>query len=66
MIYDGKQLQCREWHPSSVCHLKEHSVVVSVILPLCLWSCKVVPWGELFEIYLCDSANLHLGSDLPK
>lgn len=22
--------------------------------------------GEFFEIYLCDSGNLHLGSDLPK
>lgn len=23
VIYDGKQLQCREWHPTSVRHLKE-------------------------------------------
>lgn len=66
MIYDGKQLQWREWRPTSVCHLKEHSVVVTVISLLCLGSCKVVPWGKLFEIYLCDSANLCLSSDLSK
>lgn len=66
MIYDGEQLQCRVWHPTSICHPKEYSVVASVISPLCLWSCEVVPWGKLSEISLCDSANLHLGSDLPK
>lgn len=34
MIYGSKQLQRRECCPASVCHLKEHSVAVSVPLSL--------------------------------